>query len=110
MTNDDAQVQEPEAITPTRQEGVPLFDRYIVAISLPDGHIAATLASSCDALGLSQNSQSRRIRLDDVLGDEPVRQSQFCIPLTALDVGRFGACLVVASTPGRPVQNVRGGG
>jgi hypothetical protein len=51
---------------------VPLFDRFIVAVSLPDGRIAATLASLCDALGLTQPSQSRRIRADEVLADELV--------------------------------------
>jgi antirepressor protein len=43
-----------------------------VAVSLPDGRIGATLGSLCDALGLAQNSQSRRIRLDEVLADELV--------------------------------------
>ena len=61
---DDAPVQ------PTRQEVISLFDNIIVAVSLPDGRIGATLGSLCDALGLSQNSQSRRIRLDEVLADE----------------------------------------
>ncbi len=61
---DDSPVQ------PTRQEVISLFDSFIVAVSLPDGRIAATLGSLCDALGLAQNSQSRRIRLDDVLADE----------------------------------------
>lgn len=41
-----------------------------MAVSLPDGRIGATPGSLCDALGLAQNSQSRRIRLDDVLADE----------------------------------------
>jgi hypothetical protein len=72
MSNDDTQAQEMQAITPTRQEVVPLFDRFIVAVSLPDGRIAATLASLCDALGLTQPSQSRRIRADEVLADELV--------------------------------------
>src|SRR5690348_9384688 len=64
-----------QAITPTRQEVVSLFDRHIVAVSLPDGRIAATLARLCDALGLTQNSQVRRIRMDDVLADELVAVS-----------------------------------
>jgi hypothetical protein len=38
-----------------------------------------------------------------------VLQSQLWPPLTALDVGHFGAGLM-ASPPSRPVQNVRGGG
>jgi hypothetical protein len=38
-----------------------------------------------------------------------ILQPQLCPPLTALDVGYFGAGLM-SSTPGRPVQNVRGGG
>jgi hypothetical protein len=38
-----------------------------------------------------------------------VLQPQLYPSLTALDVGHFGARLM-ASTPGRPVQNVRGGG
>lgn len=63
---DDSPVQ------PTRQEVISLFDSYIVAVSLPDGRIGATLGSLCDALGLAQNSQSRRIRLDEVLADELV--------------------------------------
>lgn len=67
MHTDDAKAN--QAITPTRQEVVPLFDKSIVAVSLPDGRIAATLASLCDALGLTQNSQVRRIRMDDVLAD-----------------------------------------
>ncbi len=70
MNTDDTMAN--PAITPTRQEVVPLFDRFIVAVSLPDGRIAATLASLCDALGLTQNSQARRIRMDDVLADELV--------------------------------------
>jgi hypothetical protein len=61
-----------DSIVPIRQEVVRLFDRLIVAVSLPDGRIAATLASLCDALGLTQPSQSRRIRADDVLRDELV--------------------------------------
>jgi P22_AR N-terminal domain len=61
---DDSPVQ------PTRQEVISLFDSFIVTVSLPDGHIGATLGSLCDALGLVQNSQSRCIRLDDVLADE----------------------------------------
>jgi hypothetical protein len=61
---DDSPVQ------PTRQEVISLFDSFIVAVSLPDGRIGATLGSLCDALGLVQNSQSRRIRLDDALADE----------------------------------------
>jgi P22_AR N-terminal domain len=68
MNTDGAQSN--PAIIPTRQEVVPLFDRFIVAVSLPDGRIAATLASLCEALGLTQNSQVRRIRMDDVLTDE----------------------------------------
>lgn len=59
-------------IQPTRQEVIPLFDSFIVAVSLPDGRIGATLASLCDALGLTQPSQSRRIRTDEVLTDELV--------------------------------------
>lgn len=70
MNTDDTIVN--PAITPTRQEVVPLFDRFIVAVSLPDGRIAATLTSLCDALGLTQPSQSRRIRADEVLADELV--------------------------------------
>lgn len=70
MNTDDTKAN--QAITPTRQEVVTLFDRFIVAVSLPDGRIAATLASLCDALGLTQNSQVRRIRMDDVLVDELV--------------------------------------
>ena len=57
-------------VQPTRQEVISLFDSYIVAVLLPDGRIGATLASLCDALNLVQNSQSRRIRLDEVLRDE----------------------------------------
>lgn len=45
----------------------------------------------------------------DVTATRLVLQSQLCPPLTALDVGLFGVCLM-ASTPGRPVQNVRGRG
>ena len=75
MTNVDKQAQNPRAITPTRQEVVRLFDRFIVAVSLSDGRIAATLASLCDALGLTQNSQARRIRMDEVLSDELVEVS-----------------------------------
>lgn len=63
---DDSPVQ------PTRQEVISLFDSFIVAVSLPDGRIGATLASLCDALGLTQPSQSRRIRTDEVLADELV--------------------------------------
>ena len=58
------------SITPTRQDIVTLFDAPIVAVLLPDGRIGATLASLCDALGLTQNSQARRIRMDDVLASE----------------------------------------
>ena len=47
MNTDEAQAT--QAITPTRQEVVPLFDSFIVAVSLPDGRIAATFASLCDA-------------------------------------------------------------
>lgn len=61
-----------QAIAPTRQEVVPLFDRFIVAVSLPDGRIAATLTSLCESLGLAPNRQARRIRDDDVLCDELV--------------------------------------
>jgi hypothetical protein len=63
---DDSPVQ------PTRQEVVPLFDSFVVAVSLPDGRIGATLTSLCDALGLTQPSQSRRIRADEVLSHELV--------------------------------------
>lgn len=63
---DDSPVQ------PTRQEVISLFDSFIVAVSLPDGRVGATLASLCDALGLTQPSQSRRIRTDEVLADELV--------------------------------------
>ena len=63
---DDSPVQ------PTRQEVISLFDSFIVAVSLPDGRIGATLASLCNALGLSHPSQSRRIRADEVLIDELV--------------------------------------
>lgn len=65
-------VESNDPIVPTRQEIVPLFDRFIVAVALPDGRIAATLASLCESLGLTQPSQSRRIRSDDVLRDELV--------------------------------------
>lgn len=72
MNTDDTQAQKTQAITPTRQEVVPLFDRFIIAVSLPDGRIAATLSSLCESLGLAANRQARRIRADDVLSDELV--------------------------------------
>jgi hypothetical protein len=53
-----------------RQELVPFYDGVIVAVLLPDGRIAATLASLCDRLGLAPNRQARRIRADDLLADE----------------------------------------
>ena len=55
MNTDDTKAI--QTITPTRQEVVPLFDHFIVAVSLPDGRIAATLASLCDALGLTQSAR-----------------------------------------------------
>lgn len=73
MNTDDTKAnQANQAAIPTRQEVVALFDRVIVAVSLPDGRIAATLTSLCESLGLTQPSQSRRIRLDEVLRDELV--------------------------------------
>ncbi len=63
---------EDSPVQPARQEVISLFDTFVVAVSLPDGCIGATLASLCDALGLTQPSQSRRIRLDDVIADELV--------------------------------------
>lgn len=59
-------------VQPTRQEVISLFDTFVVAVSLPDGRIGATLASLCDALELTQPSQSRRIRADEVIADELV--------------------------------------
>ena len=54
--------RKPDNNTNTAGSGT-LFDHFIVAVSLPDGRICATLASLCDALGLAQNSQARRIRM-----------------------------------------------
>jgi hypothetical protein len=70
MDRSDETTSTDASITPTRQDIVTLFDAPIVAVLLPDGRIGATLASLCDALGLTQNSQARRIRMDDVLADE----------------------------------------
>jgi antirepressor protein len=62
-------------VIPTRQEVVPFYDAFIVAVALPDGRIAATLASLCESLGLAANRQARRIRADDVLADELISAS-----------------------------------
>lgn len=68
----DSTTMDDSPIQPTRQEVISLFDSFVAAVLLPDGCIGATLASLCDALGLTQNSQSRRIRLDEVLSGELV--------------------------------------
>jgi hypothetical protein len=59
-------------ITPVRQESVTLLRAEVVAVQLPDGRIGAVLASLCEAHGLHTASQTRRIRLDDVLAGELV--------------------------------------
>jgi hypothetical protein len=70
MTDDTVPVTSDAPLLPTRQELVPFYDGVIVAVLLPDGRIAATLASLCDRLGLAPNRQARRIRADDLLADE----------------------------------------
>lgn len=66
---------EQEAIIPAEQDTVTLYGLPIVAVRLPDGRIAAVLDSLCGALGLQTHSQARRIRVDDLIGDQllPVR-------------------------------------
>lgn len=70
MTDDMLPDTSGAPLLPTRQELVPFYDGFIVAALLPDGRIAATLASLCERLGLAPNRQVRRIRADDLLADE----------------------------------------
>jgi hypothetical protein len=57
-------------IKPVEQDTVSLFGRPVVAVRLPDGRVAAVFTDLCRALGLDRASQARRVRTDDVIGDE----------------------------------------
>jgi len=61
---------EQEVILPVEQDTVLLYGLPIIAVRLPDGRIAAVLDSFCSALGLQIQGQARRIRADDVIGDQ----------------------------------------
>lgn len=61
---------EREVIIPVEQDTIMLFGLPIIAVRLPDGLIAAVLDSLCAALSLQTHSQARRIRTDDMIGDQ----------------------------------------
>jgi len=61
---------EQEVIIPVEQDTVMLFGLPIIAARLPDGRIAEVLDSLCAALSLQTHSQARRIRADDMIGDQ----------------------------------------
>jgi hypothetical protein len=63
---------EREPLVPTDQATVPFYDREIVAVRLPDGRIAAVLASMCDVLQLLTRGQARRIRADLIIAEHLV--------------------------------------
>jgi hypothetical protein len=67
--------EQKSVMIPVEQAMVPFYDREIVAVRLPDGRIAAVLASMCDALQLLTRGQARRIRADPIIAEflVPVR-------------------------------------
>jgi hypothetical protein len=61
---------EEKALTPVKQALVPFYGIMILAVLLPDGRIAASLKSLCNALKLASQPQIRRIRNDAALTKE----------------------------------------
>jgi hypothetical protein len=58
------------ALVPVEQAEVTIFERVVRAVRLPDGRIAAVFTDLCRALNLERAPQARRVREDDVLGDQ----------------------------------------
>src|SRR5689334_3252186 len=58
-----------DILIPIEQANIIFYDQEIVAVRLPDGRIAAALASMCDALRLLTRGQARRIRADPIIAD-----------------------------------------
>ncbi|HUY79874.1 MAG TPA: phage antirepressor N-terminal domain-containing protein [Ktedonobacterales bacterium] len=56
-------------LIPLEQAIVPFYDQEIIAVRLPDGRIAAVLASMCGVLQLITRGQARRITADPVIVD-----------------------------------------
>lgn len=58
------------ALIPVEQSAVTLFGRTVRAVRLEDGRIAAVFTDLCQALELERAPQARRVRTDEVLGEQ----------------------------------------
>src|SRR5262245_22187067 len=58
------------ALVPLEQAEVTIFGRAVRAVRLEDGRIAAVFSDLCHALNLERGPQARRVREDEVLGEQ----------------------------------------
>lgn len=58
-----------QPLVAAEQAHVPFHGSEIMAVRLPDGLIAAVLATLCDMLKIATNAQARRIRRDEALSE-----------------------------------------
>jgi hypothetical protein len=59
-------------IRPTEHDRITFYGHTLIAVKLPDERIAAVFNDLCDAMGLANSPQLRRVRGDDTLAEQLV--------------------------------------